>query len=393
MAALEASKAEHDAHISRAHSHLRQGVAGRIDIRDNSGEEKWTPPTWDYSMDGRCNPEVRFDLVWTMSDIYKADDMPHVDALDCGSLLVQQLGDCHEHRCLKEWYHQSNNITVTKYAFELPEIFEFDQIRDRFPSFNMGLFGHSPDTANEWDFYPVRWAEKTAKAAIFGFDGGFYPLRTTVTSYLQKAEEDTSLPPSPITRHPHPGYTVNFPEKYREHPMETYEVGHETYAPHRALREDFANGMRHSQICVFDASLERKMIRKYAQAFLSGCVVAGDIPTEHEEALSKFMIHLEPTWNIERIHEELYKYLAQPEKLHQMALDGLVYARKHLTSTAKITDMLRLVDAHRAGHRGYDQSFSFSNRCRTYWADDSQRPPWCNDRAEGYRGLEDRVYQ
>lgn len=374
-------------------------MAGRIDIGgllgDNADQTPYQAPSWD-SFDDQCNPDVAFDFAWTMSDIYKAKDMPHVDGLDCGTLLVQQLGDCHEHRCMKEWYQQSNNITVTKYAFELNEIFNYDNIRTKFPDFQMHLFGHSPDTGNPWDFYPLPWSEKTREAAVFGFDGGFYPLRTTVTEHLRKLEKDSSLPASPISRHPHPGYTVHIPDEVRNNPLETYTLGHETYTTHRALREDFAGGMRKSQICVFDSSLERKLIRKYAQAFLSGCVVAGDLPTEHEEELEKFTIKLEPGWKIERIHWELEKYLAQPEKLHQMALDGFAYAREHLTGTSKITDMLRLVDSHRAGHRGYDrkyrptsvnwqlatglayadrlsESFSFSNRCRTYWVN-AQRP-------------------
>lgn len=44
--------------------------------------------------------------------------------------------------------------------------------------------------------------------------------------------------------------------------METYIPGHWSYENHRKLREDFAKGMRDARICVFDSSLERKMIRK-----------------------------------------------------------------------------------------------------------------------------------
>jgi hypothetical protein len=291
-----------------------------------------------------------FDFAWTISDIYKAHDMPHVDALDCGTLLVQQAGDCHSHRCMREWYPQANNITVSKYAFELEEVFNVDNVKKHYPDFHLGLFAHSPDTANEWDFFPIDWRDKESKAVVFGFDGGFYPLRSTVTEYLNKGGDADS----PITRHPHPGYEVHVPQDARDHPLETYTPGHETYATHRALREDFASGMRRAQICVFDSSLERKLIRKYAQAFMSGCVVAGDLPTEHEEALTPVTIRLQPTWPIERINEEINAYLAQPERLHQMAIDAFAYARKHLSTTSKVSDMLRLVDLHRAGHRGYD---------------------------------------
>lgn len=82
--------------------------------------------------------------------------------------LLRQLGDCHDLRCLKEWYPQANNITLSKYAFELNEIFAPETVQ-KFPAWEMGLFGHSPDTGNEWDFYPS--TNKTANATMFGFDG------------------------------------------------------------------------------------------------------------------------------------------------------------------------------------------------------------------------------
>ena len=71
-------------------------------------------------------------------------------------------------------------------------------------------------------------------------------------------------------------------------------------------------------------------------------MVAGDIPTEHEEPLSKFMIHLHPSWKIDRIESELREYLEDPERLQQMALDGFIYARRYLTSTYVQTAPMRL---------------------------------------------------
>ena len=72
---------------------------------------------------------------------------------------------------MQEWYPQANNITLSKYAFELPEIFDHKAVKDRFSTWSMGLFGHSPDTANEWDFWPVKWGEKKSTATMFGYDG------------------------------------------------------------------------------------------------------------------------------------------------------------------------------------------------------------------------------
>ncbi|WRT69629.1 uncharacterized protein IL334_006618 [Kwoniella shivajii] len=350
-------------------------------------EEIWTKPNWSDQIPEECS-DVKFDVVFTISNIYSETD-PHVDALDCDALLIQQLGDCHELRCSYEWYPHANNITVSKYAFELLELFEHDKVKAKYPDWQMGMFGHSPDTGNEWDFYPVRWADKTAHAKVFGYDGSFYPIRTTVTDYLRLIEVEPNLPErTVISRHPHPGYSVSVPSSARDQPLETYELEHEYYETHLKLREDFAKGMRESKICIFDASLERKMIRKYAQAFLSGCVVASDLPTEHEEALSKFVIPLKSSWTIEKINEVLRYYLEREDLLQQMALDGLIWARQHLTTTNKVTHLLQMTDHYRHGSRGYEFPYGFSMRCRSYWSgDDSYRPPWCPQ--QGYRGLEE----
>jgi hypothetical protein len=45
------------------------------------------------------------------------------------------------------------------------------------------------------------------------------------------------------------------------------------------------------------------------------------------------MIRLQPSWDIERIEIEIQKYLDDPERLQQMALEGFIYARRYLTST------------------------------------------------------------
>jgi hypothetical protein len=66
---------------------------------------------------------------------------------------------------------------------------------------------------------------------------------------------------------------------------------------------------------------------------LSGCVIAGDIPTEQEEQLANFVIPLEPEWDIEQIEAQIKSYLEKPALLEKMALEAFAYARAHLTTT------------------------------------------------------------
>ena len=136
-----------------------------------------------------------------------------------------------------------------------------------------------------------------------------------------------------VGRFDHPGYTIWEDPKAYSDPLETYAIDHPYYQKHIRMRQDFATGLRQTKICVFDSSLERKLIRKYAQAFLSGCVVAGDIPTEHEEALEKFMIKLHPDNTIEEVNDILKTALLDEEELKRKAFLGFAFARKFLTNT------------------------------------------------------------
>ncbi|KAJ9112668.1 hypothetical protein QFC22_006170 [Naganishia vaughanmartiniae] len=266
------------------------------DLMSREEMDDWWAATVKADRSEEC-PLKGFDVVWTIS----------------------QLGDCHSLNCLHEWYPNVSNITVTKYAFEMLELFNENRLAHMYPNLERQLFGHSVDSANPWDFWPVEWSEKTSNAKMFGFTGSFYPLRVTITDYLETLPEGSS---SLIERHGHPGYTVWEMAEAYEDPMSTYERGNAAYQHHEALREDFAAHMRHAKICVFDSSTERKMIRKFAQALLSGCVVAGDIPTENEDILSEFMIELKPTWNIERINTELAKHLQDDRELERKAMLG-----------------------------------------------------------------------
>lgn len=127
-------------------------------------------PNWpEEGIEDGC-PSNPFDMVWTISDIFKQND-PNLGPMDCGSIFIQQLGDCHSLRCLKEWYPNVSNITVSKYAFELLELFDYHKLEKLYPGLDMQLYGHSPDSANPWDFYPIPWEAKTKDAQMFGFDG------------------------------------------------------------------------------------------------------------------------------------------------------------------------------------------------------------------------------
>lgn len=150
------------------------------------------------------------------------------------------------------------------------------------------LLTHSPDAANPWDYYPLaKWSDKCHGAVLFGAAHELYTIRCASWRHVLSIELTETYRPTVataisnkktfITRFSHPGFEVH---RYRVSDklgkLATYTPGHPSYRTQRQKREEFAQGMREAQICVFDSSMEKKAIRKYAQAFLSGCVVAAD---------------------------------------------------------------------------------------------------------------------
>ncbi len=119
----------------------------------------------------------------------------------------------------------------------------------------LGLMGH------------VSGRESTLLSCSTHWPCVVYPLRSTVNRAIEGQQATL------VGRFDHPGYFIWADPSYYDQPLETYRLGHPVYDKHERTRADFARGMRESKICVFDASLERKMIRKYAQAMLSGCVI------------------------------------------------------------------------------------------------------------------------
>ena len=108
----------------------------------------------------------------------------------------------------------------------------------------MHLFGVSSDSANRWDYYPPSsWDLKTIDMQGFGYDGSFYPIRTTVTNAVRNNETN-------IKWYQHPGYSVDVVGDPPEAP-EWVDEGEELLSErHLGLRDGFAGAMRETKICV-----------------------------------------------------------------------------------------------------------------------------------------------
>lgn len=152
-----------------------------------------------------------------------------------------------------------------------------------------------------------------------------------------------------------------------------------------AVPREWAKGMRETKICVFDSSSERKTIRKFNEAFLSGCVVASDIPTEFEELFSNVIIKLNASMTAEEIDSVLRQALERPDLLEQMAIEAFKRARSYFSCKRKVDKLLEAASRYMNGERGYWFPYGYSATCRSYATESKyyqeNYPAWCVDKS------------
>ena len=122
-----------------------------------------------------------------------------------------------------------------------------------------------------------RDAERTEVALIGSASGKWYPLRFSVYQAIKQGLVTNG------TVRKHRG-TFTFKVNYgavRDEARTAYDGPQHGALYLRQVRkqyEEYAEQLGRARICVFDSVIPRKMIRKYAEALMAGCVVAADVP-------------------------------------------------------------------------------------------------------------------
>ncbi|EGG00690.1 uncharacterized protein MELLADRAFT_111563 [Melampsora larici-populina 98AG31] len=350
----------------------------------------WGPGYSDYDPNEDWNQNINkrfgcgyFQIVFTHYGLIKIwDELLTTKPLECNTLLIVKGGDCNFGQCVKDSYLLNGNITLVRYANELVEMYsylnilkaknrKYDYLSDDELSqkFQFQLFGHVPDTANEWDFYPLDdWESKIYDAVLFGKINSYYPLRTTVAKAIQASQ--TFI----VNSIKLPELDPNWKDLKPPKKLNWLDPSHDLQ---RKILQDFSKNMRQSKICVFDGSIEGKFIRKFSQAMLSGCVIASDLPNDHDTILKNNIIELKLNSTIEEINKAIKAALLDETELKRKASVLLRYARQHLTSTRELDLMIESADRYRNGERGYWFPTAFSAFCRRYNVEDPGIVPEC----------------
>eukprot|EP00276_Gloeochaete_wittrockiana_P002406 CAMPEP_0184671896 /NCGR_PEP_ID=MMETSP0308-20130426/85777_1 /TAXON_ID=38269 /ORGANISM="Gloeochaete witrockiana, Strain SAG 46.84" /LENGTH=522 /DNA_ID=CAMNT_0027119117 /DNA_START=107 /DNA_END=1675 /DNA_ORIENTATION=+ len=303
----------------------------------------------------------------------------HFDIQGCGkTIIAQELGDCHYGQCLQT-YHPGANLTLVRYAYTPIELFNMNiERRESDPH----MFAHNPDCANR--AHPaVPYDQKRYNSTLFGStDKGLFPLRHKIKRGI-KFGTITSA-----EHMGHPGYRIPLPPQAMTsapfRPDHRVPLSSDTFSQlqgfisHvRSHNREYHFKMAHSKICVFDSSVERKAMRKFFEAFLSGCVVASDLPYELEEELRDVVIQLHVNDTDDVIERKLFEALLDPVELRRKASKAMAIAHRQFTCHSKIERLLRYADEYNSGFRGYYFPFGFRMGCHSYLKPLTRPNKWC----------------
>ncbi|ORY38762.1 hypothetical protein BCR33DRAFT_853747, partial [Rhizoclosmatium globosum] len=323
--------------------------------------------------------DMQFDIIYSMD--HWQSQFPTT------AVAVSTIGDCHTPHTCQQSIQSYDDVIALRYAGEIVDLFrpeqwketnslnmnealrnnnthEYKYLRNR----EMPLFVHNPDCAPEDVFYPSKLNEtqkwhhpRIYPAQLFGSTWGeLYPLRSTIREGINKSIIFNA------TEFNHPGYNIFVNLTKPNYPVGQYSPKDPNTAHLRAQQDTYAKAMRETQICVFDSSRVRKAIRKYHEAFLSGCVVAADIPLEMEEIFRDVTIPLRLDMNAEEVNDILQVYLADKERLAWMAREAFYRARQHWTCRNKVDRLIESAARLLNGDKGYWFPFGFSAGCRDY---------------------------
>ncbi|KAJ3320535.1 hypothetical protein HDU76_000276 [Blyttiomyces sp. JEL0837] len=319
-----------------------------------------------------------FDIIYTKTNHHNISfTNTNISTTPITTIIIHAPGDCHYHQCLssKQINPHADAITL-RYAGIIIDLFRYEQWQSRYPNSIMPFFFHSTDCADEKIMYPAmvskdneKWEDsRPHKARLFGYVfEDLYPLRSRIQRGILDGVVEGVV-------YKHPGYVLRQKqggEKDVEKEMGERELGRETQSA-------YAKALRETQICLFDSSTVRKAIRKYHESFLSGCVVAADIPIEMESMFQDVVIPLRADMTAIEIQEALGPYLNDTEKLTWMAVEAFKRARGSWTCRNKVERLLEGAARVKRGERGYWFPFGFSATCRKYGNGKMEYvPEWC----------------
>ncbi|KAJ3070916.1 hypothetical protein HDU98_006052 [Podochytrium sp. JEL0797] len=378
-------------------------------LHPNLNTRLWGPgwPSYNPSLTPTQNildafPTTPFDVIYTKTW--------HHNITSPTAVVIHGTGDCHSHKCVRDEYFPTFADAVTfRYAglvLEFGRVEQWDKreaerVRKLETPVGMSeeernarkqpmpFFFHSPDCADEEVMHPIhahggvvtgqeKWEDSRPNLIrlIGNTKKGLYPLRAKVKDAIKAGKiQDAKV-------YEHVGYVLDAGKKLAGPQWGGGEVGlfdamDPDVAHHRKNQKAWSKVLATTQICVFDASIVKKAIRKFQESFLSGCVVASDVPYEMQDVFKDVMIPLSVDMTVDEINDTLQTYLQDKERLRWMAMEAFRRARAQWTCRNKVDRLLEAAEMVASGQRGYWMPFGFLAGCRRFGEGEEYVTEWC----------------
>ena len=282
------------------------------------------------------------------------------------TLTVIEVGDLNDEDLYRFYPNPDHfNITIGRYLMEPSEAFSFSRLKKKFGDFQMQLFASNPDCAGSLKYFSKSTEKIPNKIIQIGAISDYYPLRTKVNEFINSGQ----LPG--VNVYGHPGYEQNNSESHLPDPLPlNYTIGimNSFQESGNIQRKMYIKALMESEICIFDSSVQHKLIRKFAESLTAGCIPATDVPYELMLELKDIIIVLDQSMNASVIHEILFRHLNDRESFAKRVAAGEKFAKKELSCESKLNRLMYIIDLYRHGHRGYFSPFGFLSSCKKrYW--------------------------
>lgn len=166
-------------------------------------------------------------------------------------------------------------------------------------------FVHIPHSADSNIFYPEPSANVKYDLMLGGMVQGHYPLRTFLKKNMPAIGKGLRWKILD-----HPGY--NRPG-----------------ASEDVFAREFADNIRSTKIFLTCSGIPKTRYAKYVEIPACGVSIAGDMPREDEENISKFLINIDPSMGVDGIRERLMYYLDNEADRQVLIRNGIDWASKY----------------------------------------------------------------
>ena len=235
--------------------------------------------------------------------------------------------------------------------------------------------------------------QKRSGIVAFGIRRPFYRLRTRIHGLIANGK----LPHARYNPHPSPNKRERRAgPKTRHHILTSHNVTYDvlkretcgynplspTFVQHVDTSLELVSTMGQARICIFDAGVQRKMLRKYMHAFALGCVPAADIPDDMPPAARRAVIRLDPDWTDERLAQTLELAYNDVARLGRLRAVGRRLFESTYSCTAVAEDMLDMIEAKREGRAGrFWSNTGHTLGCEARFQNNASLPlfPWCHE--------------